>query len=91
MVKVAGGVKTTTTTTTTPFIGDNFVLTRSDGVEITAGDFSFPKDNMTFVISQGDGYMNLIVYSSVFSLFKYKKISESNYHKYDSIALYSDI
>lgn len=72
-------------------VGDNFVLTRSDGIEITAGDFSFPKDNMTFVISQGDGYMNLIVYSSVFSLFKYKKISESNYHKYDSIALYSDI
>lgn len=71
--------------------GDNFVLTTDTGLEISAGDFSFPNDNLTFILSQGDGYLNLIVYSSVFSLFKNNKIAYTDYKTYDSIALYSDI
>lgn len=71
--------------------GDRFVLTTDTGVEVSAGDFSHPNDHMTFVVSQGDGYLNLIVYSSVFSLFKNNKIAYKDYKTYDSIALYSDI
>ena len=71
--------------------GDRFVLTTDTGVEVSAGDFSYPNDHMTFVVSQGDGYLNLIVYSSVFSLFKNNKIAYKDYKTYDSIALYSDI
>lgn len=71
--------------------GDRFVLTTDTGVEVSAGDFSHPNDHMTFVVSQGDGYLNLIVYSSVFSLFKNNKIAYKDYKIYDSIALYSDI
>lgn len=71
--------------------GDRFVLTTDTGVEVSAGDFSHPNDHMTFVVSQGDGYLNLIVYSSVFSLFKNNKIEYKDYKTYDSIALYSDI
>lgn len=69
---------------------DTFVLQTSDGTELQCADYSKANDDMTFVVSQGDGKLGLIIYSAEFRGYKQAKIEYNSPKAYGSLALYSD-
>ena len=69
----------------------NFVISLSDGFEMTLNDFSKKEDYLHFMFSQGDGYLTFVIHSLFYDsyLVNRKKISKAV--KYNQMALYKDL
>ena len=69
---------------------DSFVVELSSKESIELADFSLPNDYISFIISQGNGYLNFLVYSAFYDKYQFAKIEYKNPKSYTSLALFAD-
>lgn len=69
---------------------DCFVVELSSKERVEVADFSLPNDYISFIISQGNGYLNFLVYSAFYDKYQFGKIEYKDYKTYTSLALFAD-
>ena len=69
---------------------DSFVVETSTKERVEVADFSLPKDYISFIVSQGNGYLNFLVYSAFYDKYQFAKIEYKNPKSYTSLALFAD-
>lgn len=67
-----------------------YVLETSSKERIELADESLPGDYISFVFSQGNGYLNFLVYSAFYDKYQFSKIPYTDLKIYTQMALYAD-
>ena len=69
---------------------DCFVVELSSGERVEVADFTLQNDFISFIVSQGNGYLNFLIHSEFYDKYQFNRIKYTNPKSYTSLALFAD-